>query len=506
MRGVTVLVSLAYFTMYCGTALLRMAYPYELEWMEGGVLDHMTRLLEGKAIYVRPNLEFVAFPYTPLYYYLGAVASFALGPGFLPLRLVSFASSLGCFWIVYRLVRIETGDPVASVLAMGTFAATYRLSGAWMDLARPDSLFLLLFWVGVYVFRVARGRMWWAGAVAFCLAFLVKQVALPMMLPVLAWGVWRDRRNGVAAVLAAGSLSGLAVLAGDLRSDGWFTYYVFSLPSHFPPVARAIANFFRQDLLGLLSIAVAFAGAVVLLPLRGRDPARTLFLAAFAAGAFGGSFLMRVHPGGFWNTLMAAHSALAVLFAIGYHQSRSLLGNGSSVSAGRAALLLSLACVAQLVSLAYDPRSILPTVADRRAGRIVEAAIRDVAGDVLIWSHPYLARRAGKPGHGHEMAVRYVIAGDGAGEGARLESELERAITSRRYAAVLVDDAMSMPAAGSRAEYFPARTILEDETALRTKTGRITRPEVLWLPRDGTAQPGSRPGVGSELAPGGPGP
>ena len=110
------------------------------------MLDHVHRLTQGEPLYGRPTLSFVPFPYTPLYYALSALVSAAAGPGFLALRLVSFVSSLACFWILHRLVVKETGDILAGMLAAGVFASTYAITGSWMDLARPDSLFLCLFW------------------------------------------------------------------------------------------------------------------------------------------------------------------------------------------------------------------------------------------------------------------------------------------------------------------------------------------------------------------------
>jgi 4-amino-4-deoxy-L-arabinose transferase-like glycosyltransferase len=138
-----------------------MNYPFDLEWLEGATADHVQRILTGQKIYVPPSLAFTPFLYPPLYYYVSAAVSFVTGMSLLPLRLVSMASSLGCFWLVYRLVARETGRRYAGIVARGMFAATYRIGGAWLDLAR-DSLFLLLFLGAVYVCdsmpRRGRGR------------------------------------------------------------------------------------------------------------------------------------------------------------------------------------------------------------------------------------------------------------------------------------------------------------------------------------------------------------
>ena len=39
--------------------LLRVGYPFDLEWMEGGMLLHADRVLKGEGIYVPPSFEFI---------------------------------------------------------------------------------------------------------------------------------------------------------------------------------------------------------------------------------------------------------------------------------------------------------------------------------------------------------------------------------------------------------------------------------------------------------------
>ena len=50
------------------TAVLsRFSYPYDLEWMEGGMLNHAARISDGAGIYVEPSVDFIPYLYTPLY-------------------------------------------------------------------------------------------------------------------------------------------------------------------------------------------------------------------------------------------------------------------------------------------------------------------------------------------------------------------------------------------------------------------------------------------------------
>ena len=74
---------------FLALAALRVTYPFELEWQEGGMLDHVLRVLAGQPLYVEPSLEFIAFPYTPLYFHVSALACKVLGVGLPALRVVS---------------------------------------------------------------------------------------------------------------------------------------------------------------------------------------------------------------------------------------------------------------------------------------------------------------------------------------------------------------------------------------------------------------------------------
>ena len=69
--------------------LRRVGHPYELEWLEGGSVEHVRRVLHGRSLYPAPSVDFVSYPYPPLYWWASAGAASVLGVGFLPLRLVS---------------------------------------------------------------------------------------------------------------------------------------------------------------------------------------------------------------------------------------------------------------------------------------------------------------------------------------------------------------------------------------------------------------------------------
>jgi hypothetical protein len=48
--------SLLYILIFIAIALIRMNYPFELNWMEGGLLDVVNRILDGKQLYTPWNM------------------------------------------------------------------------------------------------------------------------------------------------------------------------------------------------------------------------------------------------------------------------------------------------------------------------------------------------------------------------------------------------------------------------------------------------------------------
>ena len=57
----------------------RVSYPYDLEWMEGGMLHHALRIQEGHSLYAPPSIDFIPYLYTPLYPTLLALFGNAFG-------------------------------------------------------------------------------------------------------------------------------------------------------------------------------------------------------------------------------------------------------------------------------------------------------------------------------------------------------------------------------------------------------------------------------------------
>src|SRR5262249_60052570 len=126
------------------------------------------------------------------------------GLGFFALRLVSFLAALGCLAALFVIARRETGSALGGLLAAGLFAATYRLSGAWLDIARVDSLFLFLLLTAIALAQGGDEAEQIAGGVCLALAFIAKQSAIAALPVMLVW-LLPARRRPAFVITAVGA-------------------------------------------------------------------------------------------------------------------------------------------------------------------------------------------------------------------------------------------------------------------------------------------------------------
>lgn len=452
--------------LYVWIALHRMGYPYELDWMEGGSVELAGTVLGGHSLYAAPTLQFVGWTYTPLYYLVCAAVAKVTGLGFLPLRLVSFASSLAVCWLLWRLVVRETGDRVAGLVAAGLFAATYRISGTWLDIDRVDSLFLALTLLTVLVGRSARtvrsGLV--LGAVAF-LAFFTKQSALIALLPPLACVAIRRPRAGGPALALLGVLVVGSTEFLNAVTHGWYTYYVVDELAGQPWIRQLWVGFWRDDVLAQLwpeaavgALAMlAEAGTILLRWRRRRGETATraaasaalrsplLYQAATAAGLLGASWFSRLHSGGYLNVLMPAYAACALLAGLAWAR---LQARGRLLGA-----LATATVPAQVALLAYPVSAVQPTRADRVAGAELMAALRALPGPVLVIRHPWYGTLAGKGSFAQSEGMTDILRSQ-APRGARaLRASLASGLDRYHIKAVVLDGSYDAPLLGPELQH-----------------------------------------------------
>lgn len=462
-----------YIVVYLAVAILRMRYPFELEWMEGATLDHVTRILSGQSIYVAPSLEFVAFPYTPFYYYLSALSVLLFGVGLPALRLVSFASSLVCLLMIGLIVGRQTSKAYAGVLAAGLCAATFKVSGAWFDLARVDSTYLAFLLIAVYLLKFHSSAMAAiVAAVLISLAALTKQTALAMALPLIIYCVLTRKRNLLSLVFPLVLVLGLYTLVLNAMSDGWFLYYVFDVPRHHPLVKDMVLGFWKQDIAAVLPLASLVGLFYFSTQNRDRWKSEGLFYLSVCAGLVLGGWGGRLNFGGYNNALMPAYAALAIVFGLGFNRALTWLAQWSP-SSRKVEVFVYASCMLQFLLLLYNPAQAIPTAQDLAASQQALGAIAATPGDVWVPYHGYLGTLAGKKSHAHIEALRdFVDLGPQSTTRDALIREIRSEVQEHRFVAIFAP-------VQNWAWWFPAE-LKEVEVVYSARSSAF--PDVLELP------------------------
>jgi len=485
-----------YLITYFVLALARLSYPFELEWMEGGSVVQVQRILDGQSLYVTPSLTFVPFIYSPFYFYVSSLFAHVTGNGFLPLRLVSFVSSLGCFALIFMIVHRRTSSVYASFMASGLYAATFRLSGSWFDLARVDSLSLFLLLAGIFTFdsprKLTRSL---ASPLLLFLSFFTKQTALIVAVCLLVTALVTRRRLErywfplIFSLLLLGSFLIMNTLTG-----GWYKHYVLDLPAEHDMDYRMVVRFLTTDV-GQLAIALCVA-AVPILRLgaaRSSTPDRNIQDVLVFGSLFLGSLLSRIHVGGYENVLMPVYAGIAIYFGIGFAASLKVMGRNAPVES-----VLVLAVALQFVVLFYWPGEEIPSAMDRRQGEKLEQLVSGFKGEVYMSDHPWYLGMLGRATQAHRMAVKDLVRSPGFGQwGEILGQDMVAEVKEKRYEAFILDaEDYEMQLPGFKTNYMLVESNLS-ESVFHPVTGLDRRPTLLYVRRtvkQNGAAPAATPG------------
>jgi hypothetical protein len=483
----------AFILLYVVLALLRISYPYELEWQEGSMVDHVQRVLDGLPLYTAPSVDWVPAIYPPLYYYVSAGVSLLTGVGFLPLRLVSLLASLGCMAILYFFVRRETKDKWAGLFAAGLFAAVYRLSGAWFDLARVDSLFLLFLLLGLWFLRFHRSGTGWVLAALFtATAVFTKQTGALAAIFLAVYALLRRREGGWFFILPLIILLVGPFLLFNWASDGWFSVYVLQVPAGHALIGHAFAEFWLHDILRPLMVAVLFGLAYLGLGTRESKQENLRFYLLTGAGFVIASWVPRVKDGNYANDLLPAYAFIALLFGLAVprmrewgRELRAALSESHWLPARAAAwasVLFWAAIVAQFAALYYRPLEQIPTAADRAAGEMLIANVRKMPGEVWIAHHGYLGTLAGKRTYASALPIYDVLRSKNESAKDLLLDCVASAFKSRRFSAIITDNDRFVQLNEYR-EYEPKSAVFPDPQVFWPVSGVPTRPLRVYVPR-----------------------
>jgi len=439
----------------------RNGYPYDLEWMEGGMLTHAWRLLQGKPTHGEPSVDWIPYLYPTGYAsFLAFLARFtdlsmALG------RSVSLAgtlmASLAMPYITRRLGRGVLPGAVAAVVYLGC----YPYSGAFYDLVRLDGLMMGLWaWSIALVIDDRKGRLE-AAALLLAAAYLVKHNVALTGFPIVV-GLWH--RSGRGAALRFALWSAIPALAVTLYlnavNDGHYLTWLIEVPSShswageriFPGIGKdhgralpfacimatgALFVVMRQPKWMLRFLAVSLAGAVItslvvnevtslaflqlicgltmvftgllaglaVLTRRLPSPSWRVTLGVGVAGtALLMCMLMRGHVGGYINVNMPAHWVIALASGIALGCPVADMRGWRVGSRYVAATALAASQLAWAAS-SLEPKKLTPLASDIAVGDALVEELRGVEGPVLSPFNPWLLVLAG-----HEEPGWHLIA------------------------------------------------------------------------------------------------
>jgi hypothetical protein len=308
---------------------LTLAFPYELNYGEGYVLNDAVRLANGQPIYVDlQQFPMVRSPYPPLFSLLWSALVRVAGPALWPGRALEIAALIGSMALVgANAWRVRAGiwPLVAAVALVAGSPFVYQ----WAGYARVDLLALVFATGGVLVAQWVRGRRGLLLAALLCsLGLWTKQTTITASLAValaLTFRSWREGLAFVALVCIPTAVIG-AIL--NIASGGEFVRHVI-LGNASNPILPVRALVYVGTFVFLHLIAVAGGLWWLRRALVGRPSPIALYLpisllAAFSAGNGGSSVNYLIEPvialalvvPFAWRALPPASAMAGPLFAV----------------------------------------------------------------------------------------------------------------------------------------------------------------------------------------------
>ncbi|MGH7197396.1 MAG: ArnT family glycosyltransferase [Candidatus Omnitrophota bacterium] len=427
-----------YLAAYLAVAFFRMAYPFDLGTLDGFSVDIVLRILSGQKIYVSPSLEYAPPIYSFLYYYISALVSKMTGAGFLPLRLVSFVSSMGSFAVVYFFVKRETGNRFAAFIAVCFFAAAFEICGTF-DAARVDSLYVLLLFMSLYFIRfsqTAKGAV--LAGFLLALSFFAKQSALVFFFPMLLYGFLKDRRLGFYFAGAFLAITVVTSLLLNVIHQGWYGYFLFTLPAQHARAFGDLSGALIYEIVQPMPVALLVALSCLILPKGGMPRDRFLFYPLAALG-MAISLSLIVHVGSSVNSLYPFCGMLSIFFGVGIANLHKWIQSVPGV--GKQKLLwaaICLLCLFQFIRLWFNPLVYAPSGRTIEEGWRFISMMKNVEGDVYAPFHGYLPLLAGKKSFAHQSGVWDILRGQDGPIQEGLLKEIREAFRQKKFGAIFL--------------------------------------------------------------------
>ena len=510
------------FVVLARVFLARLRYPLDLEWMEGGMLTHALRLARGEPLYAEPSVDFVSFLYTPLYPAVLSVLAKVFGLSYVLGRVVSIVSFTGALVLLVAAVRgvadaydseeLKAAGTAAGLLGAAVVCLAFPFCGAFFDLVRCDSLWLLFVAAGAYSSAPGRSpRQQVLGALLLVLGFFTKQSAAPFIVAAAAAVfLTSGRRRGlVFAAVAFGSAT-VAVLAGQYLTHGWLWIYIYRLHQGHETLLDKIWLETPRVLFeyGWL-LLVPIAACLLLAALRGRLGKRlfhwsvmagTGLVTAAVTSATQGAYDNAYIPAVYFGTLLSAACVveLPALAAALRPTSEEAAWSareqrGSWRGSLRIGALLGLGVLSAHAATRWlDPSRLVPSAQDQAAARELLAYLTEQGSGIFVPCHPFYSVLAGGTGHMHIMGVNDVYAWPQAiTSDPRRDAEIRdhfrasvlHSFEARRWKLVIQDDCGTPALVGLKGNYELVLDLARSGSAPRSLSGYPCSPRYVWVPR-----------------------
>ena len=518
---------------------VRMRYPFDLEWMEGGMLVHALRIQRGQALYPAPGADFIPYIYPPGYATSLALAAKFGGLSYATGRALSLAGTVAAaLAIVFGTA--QRGSVLVGLLGAVTFLGCYPHSGAFYDLVRLDGLMMGVLAWSLVLGMVRNPRAADGSALLLALAFLFKQHVALFGLPLMAT-IWL--RDGRQAGLRFAALSALPALGFtvwlQVVTGGTYLDYLLKVAASHPILGHrifpgtpnelgwavglvgvmAVAAFLWQSLHGLGERARSLswgsgaffgfvAGAIPHIPGHPPVPRVLVVLGGMILGLGLAALVLQVRAfvqstdrSARWLHVYAAGIAVVALgtsaLMRGHHggylnvqiQSFWVLALGGSLAAVELRRRLNTAWVAPVTALVFvaqfgvqlgalDVERLQPTAEDEGAGYRLVAQIAELKGPVLSPLAPWLPVQAGHEPHWHLIAW-WDVTHPGSPWPDYEEECLERVRNQEWGAIISGKRPLQLKEQDS---YQKGQTFRYRGRAFTPRTGWTARPTTVWIP------------------------
>ena len=472
--------------------MIRMPYQYELDWIEGGLVDHVYRMVNGLPLYCEPTVEYVPFVYTPLFFYLSTIVAFFTGVGFLPLRLVSFACSILSMLLLYSMVHRETRSRFASLLTIGIYCSCFAITGALYDTGRVDSLVLFLILMVFYLYRYSKG-LFFNILIGFTIvaAFLTKQYGITIFIPLIIYSIIVNWKRGLTILVST-----IVFLVGityvqDIFYHGWYSYWTLILPFFVFNTTYEFSRllfYWTQDIMGVLPISLLMMICYFIFTNYKKENNQVFYL-IIALSLILGSMPNRLILYGVLNAVTPTYVALALMTGLSISKIYGLINNIEKVDVrNRITIFILSGLIIQFAMCLYSPRVYIPTQNDILDRNAIVTMTRNANGDVFNPCRGYYNSLAEKNTSAHLGALIDIIqiVNDPVGE--KLRNEFIEKIQKQEYSMMVLNKfwIVTLPDMHKIIEqyYYKPESTKENMTEYVLKNGKANMETYIYMPKN----------------------